>query len=167
MADAWDIRCNPSSRSTNCRAPDTPAPDNNWGRITKDGVPLSLVLGVAANVPTSVACRQHCSRPIAQRRHGGVRAGTGSCCAIYRCARERELFAIACGGPLMTHPGYSPTRVAAMLYSLTELQSPVTSMLRLPVSDAIGFGGEAGIKYVVVKTFCALVPGTEHGVRAQ
>ncbi|MGH3677386.1 MAG: ABC transporter family substrate-binding protein, partial [Mycobacterium sp.] len=32
-----------------------PVPDNNRGRITKDGVPLSLVLGVAANDPTSVA----------------------------------------------------------------------------------------------------------------
>ena len=35
--------------------PGTPAPENNRGRITKDGVPLSLVLGVAANDPTSVA----------------------------------------------------------------------------------------------------------------
>jgi ABC-type transport system substrate-binding protein len=35
--------------------PGTPAPDNNRGQITKDGVPLTLVLGVAANDPTSVA----------------------------------------------------------------------------------------------------------------
>jgi ABC-type transport system substrate-binding protein len=35
--------------------PGTPAPDNNRGRITKNGVPLSLVIGVAANDPTSVA----------------------------------------------------------------------------------------------------------------
>jgi ABC-type transport system substrate-binding protein len=35
--------------------PGNPAPENNRGRITKDGVPLSLVLGVAANDPTSVA----------------------------------------------------------------------------------------------------------------
>ena len=35
--------------------PGTPAPENNRGRITKDGVPLSLVLGVAANDPTAVA----------------------------------------------------------------------------------------------------------------
>ncbi len=35
--------------------PGTPAPENNRGRITRDGVPLSLVLGVAANDPTSVA----------------------------------------------------------------------------------------------------------------
>ena len=35
--------------------PGTPVPDNNRGRITKDGVPLALVLGVAANDPTSVA----------------------------------------------------------------------------------------------------------------
>jgi ABC-type transport system substrate-binding protein len=35
--------------------PGTPAPDNGRGRIMKDGVPLSLVLGVAANDPTSVA----------------------------------------------------------------------------------------------------------------
>jgi ABC-type transport system substrate-binding protein len=35
--------------------PGTPAPENNRGRITKDGVPLALVLGVAANDPTSVA----------------------------------------------------------------------------------------------------------------
>ena len=35
--------------------PGTPAPENNRGRITKDGVPLTLVIGVAANDPTSVA----------------------------------------------------------------------------------------------------------------
>jgi ABC-type transport system substrate-binding protein len=35
--------------------PGMPAPENNRGRITKDGVPLTLVLGVAANDPTSVA----------------------------------------------------------------------------------------------------------------
>jgi ABC-type transport system substrate-binding protein len=35
--------------------PGTPAPDNNRGRITKDGQPLTLVLGVAANDGTSVA----------------------------------------------------------------------------------------------------------------
>ncbi|MDT5018187.1 MAG: hypothetical protein QOD39_4347, partial [Mycobacterium sp.] len=35
--------------------PGTPVPDNNRGRVTKDGVPLSLVIGVAANDPTSVA----------------------------------------------------------------------------------------------------------------
>ncbi len=35
--------------------PGAPAPDNNRARITKDGEPLTLVLGVAANDPTSVA----------------------------------------------------------------------------------------------------------------
>jgi ABC-type transport system substrate-binding protein len=35
--------------------PGTPGPDNDRGRIIKDGEPLSLVLGVAANDPTSVA----------------------------------------------------------------------------------------------------------------
>jgi ABC-type transport system substrate-binding protein len=35
--------------------PGTPAPENNRGRITKDGVPLTIALGVAANDPTSVA----------------------------------------------------------------------------------------------------------------
>jgi ABC-type transport system substrate-binding protein len=35
--------------------PGTPIPDDNRGRITKDGVPLSLVIGVATNDPTSVA----------------------------------------------------------------------------------------------------------------
>ncbi|WP_396836829.1 ABC transporter family substrate-binding protein [Mycobacterium sp. ITM-2016-00318] len=35
--------------------PGTPVPDDNRGRITKDGVPLSLVIGVATNDPTSVA----------------------------------------------------------------------------------------------------------------
>lgn len=35
--------------------PGTPPPDVDRGRITKDGVPLTLVLGVAANDPTSVA----------------------------------------------------------------------------------------------------------------
>lgn len=36
-------------------APPGPEPDHTRGRITKDGVPLNLVLGVAANDPTSVA----------------------------------------------------------------------------------------------------------------
>jgi ABC-type transport system substrate-binding protein len=35
--------------------PGTPVPDDNRGRITKDGVPLSLIIGVATNDPTSVA----------------------------------------------------------------------------------------------------------------
>ncbi|WP_431306162.1 ABC transporter family substrate-binding protein [Mycobacterium hubeiense] len=35
--------------------PGVPPPDNSRGQITKDGVPLSLVIGVAANDPTSVA----------------------------------------------------------------------------------------------------------------
>jgi ABC-type transport system substrate-binding protein len=35
--------------------PGTPVPDADRGRITKDGVPLSLVIGVASNDPTSVA----------------------------------------------------------------------------------------------------------------
>jgi ABC-type transport system substrate-binding protein len=35
--------------------PGTPLPQANRGRVTKDGVPLTLVLGVAANDPTSVA----------------------------------------------------------------------------------------------------------------
>src|SRR4051812_48722439 len=35
--------------------PGVPPPSNNRGRITKDGVPLTLVLGVAANDPTAVA----------------------------------------------------------------------------------------------------------------
>jgi ABC-type transport system substrate-binding protein len=35
--------------------PGTPVPDTNRGRVTKDGQPLTLVLGVAANDGTSVA----------------------------------------------------------------------------------------------------------------
>lgn len=35
--------------------PGNPVPDNGRQRITKDGVPLSMVLGVASNDPTSVA----------------------------------------------------------------------------------------------------------------
>lgn len=35
--------------------PGTPAPDENRGQIIKDGVPLTMVLGVAANDPTSIA----------------------------------------------------------------------------------------------------------------
>ncbi len=36
-------------------APGVPPPDNNRGRITRNGVPLTLALGVAANDPTAVA----------------------------------------------------------------------------------------------------------------
>jgi ABC-type transport system substrate-binding protein len=35
--------------------PGNPVPDNDRGRITKDGEPLTLVIGVASNDPTSVA----------------------------------------------------------------------------------------------------------------
>ncbi|MCV7238635.1 ABC transporter family substrate-binding protein [Mycolicibacterium celeriflavum] len=35
--------------------PGAPPPDGDRGRIAKDGVPLSLVIGVAANDPTSIA----------------------------------------------------------------------------------------------------------------
>jgi ABC-type transport system substrate-binding protein len=35
--------------------PGVPVPENNRGRVTKDGVPLTLVLGVSANDPTAVA----------------------------------------------------------------------------------------------------------------
>lgn len=35
--------------------PGTPAPNDDLGRITKDGQPLTLALGVAANDPTSIA----------------------------------------------------------------------------------------------------------------
>ncbi|MBW8709772.1 MAG: ABC transporter family substrate-binding protein, partial [Mycobacterium sp.] len=41
--------------TTSPTTPGTPVPENNRGRITKDGVPLTLVLGVAANDPTAVA----------------------------------------------------------------------------------------------------------------
>jgi ABC-type transport system substrate-binding protein len=41
--------------TTTPTTPGTPTPENNRGRITKDGVPLTLVLGVAANDPTAVA----------------------------------------------------------------------------------------------------------------
>ncbi|MGU3497426.1 ABC transporter family substrate-binding protein [Mycobacterium sp. C31M] len=36
-------------------APGTPAPDEARGQLTKDGEPLTMVLGVAANDPTSIA----------------------------------------------------------------------------------------------------------------
>ncbi|MGE2836400.1 ABC transporter family substrate-binding protein [Mycobacterium sp. SMC-4] len=36
-------------------APENPAPDNGRGQLMRDGQPLTLVLGVAANDPTSVA----------------------------------------------------------------------------------------------------------------
>jgi ABC-type transport system substrate-binding protein len=53
LADA-DYQVQPVA-STTTTTPGTPAPENNRGRITKDGVPLALVLGVAANDPTAVA----------------------------------------------------------------------------------------------------------------
>jgi ABC-type transport system substrate-binding protein len=51
--------------------PGTPAPNNSRGRITKDGVPLSLVLGVAANDPTSVAVANTAAD---QLRNAGIEA---------------------------------------------------------------------------------------------
>jgi ABC-type transport system substrate-binding protein len=52
LADAG-YRIEPVATSS---APPTPSlPENNRGRLTKDGEPLTLALGVAANDPTSVA----------------------------------------------------------------------------------------------------------------
>ncbi|HET7666238.1 MAG TPA: ABC transporter family substrate-binding protein, partial [Mycobacterium sp.] len=45
----------PVDTTSSTTTPGPPAPENNRGRITKDGVPLTLVLGVAANDPTAVA----------------------------------------------------------------------------------------------------------------
>jgi ABC-type transport system substrate-binding protein len=41
--------------STPPSTPGTPPPDDSRGQITKDGQPLTVVIGVAANDPTSVA----------------------------------------------------------------------------------------------------------------
>ena len=55
--------------------PGTPAPENNRGRIIKDGVPLTLVLGVAANDPTAVAV----ANPAAdQLRNVGITASVSA-----------------------------------------------------------------------------------------
>ena len=42
-------------QTTASPAPGTPGPNGDRGQITKDGVPLTIVLGVAANDPTAVA----------------------------------------------------------------------------------------------------------------
>ena len=41
--------------TTTSPAPGTPRPNDDRGQITKDGMPLTIVLGVAANDPTAVA----------------------------------------------------------------------------------------------------------------
>jgi ABC-type transport system substrate-binding protein len=41
--------------TTTSPAPGTPRPNDDRGQITKDGIPLTIVLGVAANDPTAVA----------------------------------------------------------------------------------------------------------------
>ena len=67
--------------------PGTPVPDDDRGRITKDGEPLSLVIGVAANDPTSVAVANTAAD---QLRNVGIAAsvlGAGSRCAVRRRAR--------------------------------------------------------------------------------
>ena len=66
--------------------PGTPRPENNRGRITKDGVPLTLVLGVAANDPTSVAVANTAAD---QLRNVGIAAsvlgaGSGRCSTATR-----------------------------------------------------------------------------------
>jgi ABC-type transport system substrate-binding protein len=45
----------PPSAGSRTAEPPSPTPESTHGRISKDGVPLSLVIGVAANDPTSVA----------------------------------------------------------------------------------------------------------------
>ena len=69
--------------------PGTPLPENSRGRISKDGVPLTLVLGVAANDPDVGRRRQHRGRPVAQCRHRGVGAGAGSGGALRRGAHQQ------------------------------------------------------------------------------
>jgi ABC-type transport system substrate-binding protein len=56
--DALGLLANAGYEPVDSAAPPTPGvppPDGDRGRITKDGAPLSLVIGVAANDPTSVA----------------------------------------------------------------------------------------------------------------
>ena len=86
--------------------PGTPVPDDNRGRITKDGVPLSLVLGVAANDPTSVAVANTAAD---QLRNVGIEAsvlGAGSGCAVRRRADQQPVDAVVgwhqAGGDLAT-----------------------------------------------------------------
>jgi ABC-type transport system substrate-binding protein len=74
--------------TTSPPTPGTPAPENNRGRITKDGVPLTLVLGVAAN--DRGRGRQHGGRPTAQCRHCGIGVGVGPGGAIQRCADQQQ-----------------------------------------------------------------------------
>jgi ABC-type transport system substrate-binding protein len=50
-------------------------PENNRGRVTKDGVPLTLVLGVAANDPTAVAVA---STAADQLRNVGIAASVAA-----------------------------------------------------------------------------------------
>ena len=77
--------------------PGTPVPDNNRGRITKDGV--AALVGARRRVQRSDigGGRQHRRRSIAQRRHRGVGAGAGSRGALWRCGhaepggRDRRL----------------------------------------------------------------------------
>jgi ABC-type transport system substrate-binding protein len=55
--------------------PGIPVPENNRGRVTKDGVPLTLVLGVAANDPTAVAVA---STAADQLRNVGITASVAA-----------------------------------------------------------------------------------------
>jgi ABC-type transport system substrate-binding protein len=55
--------------------PGIPVPENNRGRVTKDGVPLTLVLGVAANDPTAVAVA---STAADQLRNVGIAASVAA-----------------------------------------------------------------------------------------
>ena len=83
--------------TTTAPTPGTPVPDDNRGRITKDGVPLTLVLGVAVNDPTSVAVANTAAD---QLRNVGIEASVlaaGSDGALRRCGhaepggRDRRL----------------------------------------------------------------------------
>ncbi len=67
----------------------TGPPEVTRGRISKDGQQLSLVIGVAANDPTSVAVANTVSRPVTQRRHRRDRTGAGSGVAVSRRAEQQ------------------------------------------------------------------------------
>jgi ABC-type transport system substrate-binding protein len=118
--------------------PGMPAPENNRGRITKDGVPLSLVLGVAVNDPTAVAVANTAAD---QLRNVGIAASVAALdpVALYSDALvNNKVDAVVgwhqAGGDLATAlaarygcPALEATAVSTTTAGTTPSPSPTTS----------------------------------------
>ena len=109
---------------------DTSTPENTRGHVTKDGKQLTLVIGVAANDPTSHGRGQHRRRPVAQRRNRRDRARARPGRDVSRRVDQRPR---RCAGGLDEAGGNLATLLASR-YSCPALEATAVPTAAAPSS---------------------------------